>query len=277
MKTIVTHISPDLDAHTACWLIKRFLPGWKDAHIKYVGAGLTLSDAIVDSDEKIIHVDTGMGRFDHHQTDNYTCAAKLVYDFLLKEGHVSQKIEEALKRLVNFVNETDHFKQAYYPEADSDRYDFCLHQIIEGLKNVIKNENEMIEYVFKLLDTQLQILRNKVGAEEEIKKGFVFQSKWGKTLVMETKNSEAINLALKMHFHFVAKKDPVKGNIRIKTLPDKKLDLTPLYKEIVKKDKKATWFLHVSKNMLLNGSAKNSKFIPSRLSASELIAIIKSI
>ena len=39
MKVVVTHSSPDLDAITSVWLIKRFLPGWEDANIQFVPAG----------------------------------------------------------------------------------------------------------------------------------------------------------------------------------------------------------------------------------------------
>jgi hypothetical protein len=116
-----------------------------------------------------------------------------------------------------------------------------------------------------------------VRAEEAIKSSFVFHSRWGKSLAMESKNEEALKLALKSGFKLVLKKDPDRGNARIKTLPDKKLDLSPLYKEIIKHDKKGTWFLHVSKNMLLNSSSKNPNFIPTSLSLKKLIEIIKGL
>jgi len=92
MKLIVTHFSPDLDALTSCWLIKRFLPGWKKAEIKFVAAGSTFNNQPPDLDKNIIHVDTGMGKFDHHQTSNYTCAAKKVFLFLKNEGFIERNI-----------------------------------------------------------------------------------------------------------------------------------------------------------------------------------------
>ena len=39
MKIIVTHASPDMDAITSVWLIRKFLPGWEDAKIQFVPAG----------------------------------------------------------------------------------------------------------------------------------------------------------------------------------------------------------------------------------------------
>lgn len=277
MKTLVTHQSVDLDSVTACWLIKHFLPDWKDAELAFVPAGSTLDGIPPDSKPSIIHVDTGMGTFDHHQTSDFTSASKRVYEYLVGKNHIPSKFQKALEKLINIVNEIDHFGEVYYSEAASDRYDFLLSQIIEGLKAPLHDDKKITEMGLILLDAVFQILKNKVKAEKAIKEGFVFNSKWGKSLAIESKNEEAVKLALKSGFKFVVKKDPVRGNARIKTLPDKKLDLTPLYNQIKKYDKKGTWFLHVSKNMLLNSSSKNPHFIPTSLSLQKLIEIIKGI
>lgn len=277
MNIIVTHQSIDLDAITACWLVKNFLPGWSEATITFVPAGSTLDQKPPDTDSNIIHVDTGLGKFDHHQTNDYTSASKRVYEYLLEKGNITSKLQKPLEKLVTVVNETDHFAEVFYPEPSSDRYDFLLSQIIEGLKSPLKKDEKIMETGLILLDAVFQVFKNKVRGKEAIKNGFVFRSKWGKTLAMESKNEEAVKLALKMGFHLVVKKDPDRGNVRIKTQPDKKLDLTPFYKAILKNDKKGTWFLHVSKNMLLNSSSKNPHFVPTSLSLQKLIEIIKGI
>ncbi|MFN3374909.1 MAG: hypothetical protein ACK44M_15270, partial [Chloroflexus sp.] len=72
--TIVGHLAPDLDCLTAIWLLMRFGPA-KDADLQFVPAGRTWRDQPVDSDPHIIHVDTGGGRFDHHQTNDPTLSA----------------------------------------------------------------------------------------------------------------------------------------------------------------------------------------------------------
>lgn len=277
MNLIVTHQSVDLDSVTSCWLVKRFLPDWKDADLAFVPAGSTLDNLPPDEKPSVIHVDTGLGKFDHHQTNDYTSAAKLVYTFLVQKGHIHQKLQKPLEKLVAIVNESDHFAEVHYPDASSDKYDFLLSQIIEGLKAPIGDDKKITEIGCILLDAVLQILKNKVKGEEAIKTGFIFQSKWGKSLALESKNEEAVKLALKQGFHLVVKKDPDRGNVRIKTLPDKKLDLTPLYEKIIKEDKKGTWFLHISTNMLLNSSSKNPNFVPTSLSLQRLIEIIKKL
>ncbi|MCS6956561.1 MAG: chromate resistance protein [Patescibacteria group bacterium] len=278
MKTIVTHLSPDLDAIASCWLIKRFLPGWKNAQIKFVPAGKTLDNKNPDENPEIIHVDTGMGRFDHHQTSDNICAATLVFDYFKKNHYLKKNQEEALERIVNQINIFDHFGEINFSSPDADHFDFLISSIIDsGLKSVFKKDIELTEYIFVILDSLLVIFFKKTQAEKEIKKGFIFKSKWGKTLVVSSKNEDVLKLALKKGFKLVARKDPERGNIRIKTPPFKKYHLRSLYQKIVKIDKKANWFLHISGNMLLNGSSKNPNFVPSTLTLKQLIDIIKSV
>ncbi len=277
MKTIVTHFSPDLDAITSCWLIKKFLLGWKNAQLKFVPAGKTLDDMSPDSNPEIIHVDTGLGKFDHHQTADFTCASILILNYLENQGCIKDKLKEPLDRLVTFVNEDDHFQEAYYPDPTEDRYDFLLNNLIDGLKVTMSDDLELTEFILKILDAALIIMKNKIAAEKEIRMGLVFNSYLGKSIAMETENDETLKLAQKMNFHLAIRKDPDHGNIRIKTLPDPKYDLTPIYEKVKKSDKVGSWFLHSSKHMLLNGSPKRPDQKPSPLSLKKLIEIIKEI
>ncbi len=278
MKTIVAHLSVDLDAVLGIWLLKRFRPGWKDAQLKFVPAGETLDSRPVDEDPDIIHVDTGLGMFDHHQIkDVNLSAAKLVFDYLVKNKHIKTHDQEPLSRIVDFTVQIDNFKEIFFPEPTSDIYDFSLYQIIEGLKGIIIADEERCELSFKLLDAVLQTFRNKVRAEEEIQQGLIFQSHWGKSLAIETSNEEALRLALLLGFKLVVRKDPERGNIRVKTRPGEGLDLTPLYQKLKEADLQATWFFHISKTMLLNGSSKDTKSVPSSLTLKKVVEIIKKI
>ena len=277
MKTIVSHLSPDLDSIASSWLIIRFLPGWTKAQIKLVPAGSTLNNQPPDQNQDIIHVDTGLGRFDHHQTNENTCASKKVFQYLLEKKYISQKQVKPLERMVEYINLIDHFQEVNFPQASDDIYEFCLHQIIIGLKSIINDDVKLMTNIFIILDGIFQVFKNKISAEEDLKKIYTFKSKWGKSGVIESRNEETLKLALKTGFNLVIRKDPKKGNVRIKTRPDKKLDLTPLYKKIKTIDKKGTWFLHISKNMLLNSSSKNPHLVATPLSLSQLIEITKSI
>ncbi len=277
MKTIVTHLSPDLDAIASVWLIKKYLTGWNNAQIKFVPSGTTLDNQLPDSDKRVIHVDTGFGKFDHHQTNEYLSATKLVYKYLLKSDLIDFRDIKALDKITEYVNSTDHFAEVFYFEPDADRYDFMIRQLIDGLKVINREETKLIEIIFQLLEAALIVFKNKVNAEEEIKNGFVFQSYLGKSLALETKNEEAVKLALKKGFSLVIRRHPNAGFTRIKTLPDKKLSLKPVYEKILKIDKKGSWFFHISGHMLLNGSSGNPKLIPTPLSLNKIIEIIKAV
>ncbi|KKP61485.1 MAG: hypothetical protein UR54_C0001G0025 [Candidatus Roizmanbacteria bacterium GW2011_GWA2_34_18] len=277
MKTIVTHLSPDLDAIASVWLIKKFLTGWKDAKIKLVPTGTTLDNNLPDSNKDIIHVDTGLGKFDHHQINEYTSATKLVYKYLISKDLIQSKEVKPLEKIVEYVNATDHFAEVFYSNPESDLYDFMIRQLIDGLKVINHEEAKLIEIIFQLLDAVLIVFKNKVNGEEEIKNGFVFQSYIGKSLAIETKNEETVKLALKKGFSLVIRRHPEAGFTRIKTLPDKKLSLKPVYEKILKIDKKGSWFFHISGHMLLNGSSGNPKLIPTSLSLNKIIEIVKSV
>ncbi len=277
MKTVVTHFSPDLDAIASVWLIKRLLPGWNEAQMKFVAAGSTYEKMLPDADPNIIHVDTGFGKFDHHQSNEDTSATKLVFEYLSSKNYVPAKHIPALTRLVEVVNVIDHFGEFYFPEPAADRYQFMLYEIIEGMKASLPDDILLCERSFPLFDAVYQLLKNKVHAEGEIKKGFVFQSKLGKTIVMESKNEETMKLSLMLGYEVVIRRDPDRGFVRIKTQPKKKFDLTVLSEKLKVADSKATWFLHASKHMLLNGSSKNPDSVPSTLTLQKLIEIVKAI
>ena len=277
MKTIVTHLSPDLDALASVWLIKKYLTGWNDAQIKFVPSGTTLDDQLPDIDQNIIHVDTGLGKFDHHQTNEYLSATKLVYKYLIGKDLIPSKEIKPIERIVEYVNATDHFAEVFYTNPDSDLYDFMIRQLIDGLKVINREEAKLVEIIFQLLEAVLIVFKNKVKAEEEIANGFVFKSYLGKSLAIETNNEETIKLALKKGFFLVIRRHPEVGFTRIKTLPDQKLSLRPIYEKILKIDKKGSWFFHISGHMLLNGSSGNPKLIPTSLSLNKIIEVIKSI
>ena len=95
MKIIVTHTSPDWDAIGSVWLIKTYLAGWQEAAVEFVPAGTRRkgSEKLSDDsnpiervgEDEIIHVDTGLGPLDHHQTpDQKVCGATRTWDYVQK-------------------------------------------------------------------------------------------------------------------------------------------------------------------------------------------------
>ncbi len=301
MKIIVTHASSDLDAITSVWLIKKFLPGWQDAHLKFVSAGdrITPLDKNLNTPiekigkDEVIHVDTGLGPFDHHQVNNSEiCASSLVWDYLKKEieeknpkakGENKWKYKkEALERITKVITKIDNFKEVYWPDPLADYFELSLLSIVDGLKfERAGDELYSINFISKCLDAILHNFENRIWAENELeKKGKEFQTKYGKALGIETINDSVIKLAQKKGFVIVVRKDPRKGYVRIKALPKKEsldIDLTLAFEKLSKIDPNATWFLHISKKMLLNGTPKNPKMKPTKLSLDDIIETLKTL
>lgn len=300
MKYIVTHTSPDMDAITSVWLIKKFLGGWDEAEIKFVPAGERIGplpkgqsfDYAIEQQGKdeYIQADTGMGPLDHHQTSSQDiCAASLTFDFVKKNlvdntPSINKEKLEALERIIKFVVEEDHFRTIFRPNAMADYHDFSVVNILDGLKLQKPNQDEYyVEFISKCLDALLHDFENKIWAEREIdKNGIVFSTKWGKGLGIESINDSVVKLAQTMGYVVVIRRDPRKGYVRIKARPDEDKDkkganLTLACEKLSKMDPHATWFLHVSKKMLLNGSPKNPKMKPTKLSLNDIIEVLKTI
>ena len=77
--------------------------------------------------------------------------------------------------------------------------------------------------------------------------------------------------------------------MRIKARPDEEvispksqvtsqnIDLTLAYEKLKAIDPQATWFLHSSKKMLLNGTPKNPSMVPTKLSLAQIIEVLMTI
>ncbi len=274
MKTIVVHIGPDLDAITSAWIVKTFWPGWEEAMLAFVPAGTTLNKMDPDSDPEILHTDTGFGKFDHHQSDADTCASMLVYE----EAKRMHGPDPALERMIAVVNEIDHFREVFFPNPAADFWDFGMVAQIDGWRLLFSdNPVKIMELGFQSLDGIYKVMLNKIWAEKELENAAVFETKWGKGAAFETVNDEVIHQAQKRGFALVIRKDPKKGYLRIKTLPKEEIDLTKLYERLKKDEPYATWFLHASRHMILNGSAKNPDMKPSKRNLSEIVDVIKEV
>jgi hypothetical protein len=275
---IITHFNPDIDAICAVWLLKKFGPTrYARADVSFVPAGETYKDKPVDSDPEVVHVDTGLGKFDHHQTgDDSICASSLVLDHVA--GNLSGFDHEVLKRLVAVVCEVDHFKECLWPQADADRWEFMVMDLLNGLK--IDNELDdrgLVDFGGVCLTGIFQSIRNKIKAEKDLKEGIVAKTVWGKTLFLESGNPSTLHLAQKKGYNLVIRKDPNKGLVKIGLRPDSKKSLEQIYRSLRRADKKADWFLHSSKRLLLNGSTKNPDMKPTSLNLTEIIDLIKTL
>lgn len=274
-KIIVTHMNPDLDAICSVWLLRRFDSDFKDARVVFVPAGETYRNSKVDSDPDIVHVDTGLGKFDHHQFKDDTCAAELVFKYL-KSKKKKLGDEKALVQLIKVVNEIDHFKDCLWPNPAADYYNLILPEILDGLKISGKLDDQgLIDFGAQCLEGVYGKLKVKIKAKTDLQSGYEFNTSWGKAVGCLTQNNEVLKLGQKMGYVLVVQKDPQTEHVRIKARPDSKVDLSLVKRKLVELDPKATWFLHISKKMLLNGSTRNPKMRPSKLSLKKIIEVLK--
>ncbi len=274
MKTIVTHGNPDLDAVMSIWVVKRFWSGWKKAKFSFIPAGETYKGLPVDSNPEVLHVDTGLGKCDHHQTRDFTCAAMLCW----QKCQISGREKEAVERILEIVCDVDHGRDISWPEAMSDRYLFFLEEILGGLNSIRQDDKEVVEFGLTALDSVLKVTKDKMFAEEILEGPEVikFKTKWGKGVGVVTSNEAILVVGEKMGYSLVVKKDKKRGDVRIYSRWDRGVDLTNVYHQLKALDPKATWFLHSSRCLLLNGSSRNPKMKPTELSLERIIEILKN-
>lgn len=303
MKIIVTHSSPDWDAISSVWVLKRFLPGWENASVQFVPAGGRVAPFRGEEpiekigNDEVIHVDTGMGPLDHHQTsDKSVCGASRSWEYAFTnnpEFATSEKMKdrkEAVDRIIKVIVAIDHFQEVFWPDAAADHQEFSLLGLLDGLKIQKPNDDQFyVLFGMECLDALVHQFENRIWAEREIKQGKEFETRFGKGIAFETLNDTVIKLSQKMGYVIVVRKDPRKGYVRIKVRPEKvqqsgqvgmtkdKIDLTLAYEQLSKMDPQATWFLHVSKKMLLNGTPKNPTMVPTTLSLDQIINVVKTI
>jgi hypothetical protein len=283
-KLIVTHHSPDLDAIGAAWLLKTFdEQTYAQAEFDFVNPGDRLSQEKLEqlklSQAEVTHVDTGLGKFDHHQPEKAQanlCASSLVYQHLCQVYPILKE-DQALKELVSFINEIDHFQEIHWPEPSHLRYTLMLHELIRGKELVTAgNDLEQMRFSCECLDCAYLIIKQTIQANQIIEeKGIQFSITAGACVGFETSNEETIKQAQKQGYTLVIRKDPQKGHVRIKLRPDAHFTLQKLHQLIIAKDQEGSWFYHSGGKMLLNGSLKHRNQVPSPLSLKEVIELIK--
>lgn len=285
-KLIVTHHAPDLDAIGAAWLLKTFdSQHYADAKFAFVNPGEKISTPEIArleiSPKNVAHVDTGLGKFDHHQPargHEHSSATSLVYEYLC-QIHPELEQDHALDILVDFITEIDHFEEIYWSEADHYRYNFMLHQLIRGLEfTKLHDDDSQLHFGFTCLDAAYASLKQQVKAKDILEsKAEYFETKVGKCMAVETRNDDTIKLAQKQGCVIAIRKDPKGGHIRIKARPDSDLDLKDVAEEINKIDQVGTWYYHPSGKMLINGSRKHRDQKPSPLSLQKVIGLIQKV
>lgn len=281
---IITHHAPDLDAIGATWILKRFEPRkYADAKISFVNPGEKISiDAAHELGfelHDVTHVDTGLGRFDHHQPERGSqrlSAALLVYEYVCSRSKDLEH-DQALQFLAEFITEIDNFEEIHWPDASNYKYSLMIHELIRGIEFTDPHDDDsQMQFGLKCLDSAYASLTQQVKAKEIIEeKGEEFKIGSLDCLALDTRNDDTLKVAQKQGYCLVIRKDTKLGHVRIKVRPDCDLILKPLYDAIKERDSVGTWFYHASGKMLINGSRKHTSQIPSPLTLEEVVKLAK--
>ncbi len=283
-KTLVTHHAPDLDAITGVWLFKRFdSEHFADAHVMFVNPGAVLDSFTIEQNNlnpaEVVHVDTGLGEFDHHQTqrgNQMVCATTLIFDYLVK--HYKDLVDDqALIHLVSYVNDIDHFQEINWPETSEFRFNFMIQELIHGMElTTPRTDESQLYFGMQCLDSAYAALNQYFKALTIIEQnGQPFTLAGQKALALQTSNDEVLKLAQKQGYALVVRKDPNLGNIRIKARPDSDIVLDQAAQTIKAVDQVGHWYYHPSGKMLLNGSDKHQNQAASPLTLDQVIEILQ--
>ncbi|NJP07706.1 MAG: hypothetical protein HC837_19855, partial [Chloroflexaceae bacterium] len=157
------------------WIFVRF-GGACDAELLFVPAGQTVDDQPADSDEQIVHVDTGYGQFDHHQYDDTTLsAAELVRRAIAPNDKV-------LQRLVDHVTRLDHADYpGQYPVF------FNINDLIAGYNMLFPNRpHHVARAMLSNFDAWYEHEARELRLEQAFASRLEFSTQWGLGIAMQS-------------------------------------------------------------------------------------------
>jgi hypothetical protein len=212
-----------------------------------------------------VHVDTGGGRFDHHQYDDQTLSAAELVRRSVAPG------DEALQRLVERVTSIDH---ARTPASSSPIF-FNINDLISGYNSLFPTRPQhVVEAMLPNLDAWYEHEARQLRLERAFANRIEFETPWGLGIAVESDDGGSSKLAYREGAVLYAYRD---GNgwmgIAAKSRSD--VDLKPVYSDLRLVDGDADWYLHPGRRLLLCGTPKAPPRQPSRLSLNELVSVIR--
>jgi hypothetical protein len=261
---IVGHLAPDLDCLAAIWILVRFGKA-KEAALEFVPAGRTLNDLPADANPQIVHVDTGGGRFDHHQTDDLSLsAAELVRRELAPN-------DEALRRLVDQVTRIDH-AESY---AGRQPIFFNINDLIGGYNALYPNRpHHVAQAMLPNLEAWYEHEARQVRLERAFVRRVEFDTRWGLGIAMQSDDGGSSRLAYSHGAVLYAYRDR-RGYMGVAAQQRSSVDLELVYRDLQRVDAEADWYLHPSHRLLLCGTPKAPPRQASALSLAELVDVLK--
>lgn len=238
--------------------------GAADADLQFVPAGRTYNDQPPDSDPQIIHVDTGGGRFDHHQrADTSLSASELVRRAVAPH-------DLALARMVNHVTRLDN---ANYRGRDI--IFFNINDLIAGYNDLFPNRpHHVAQAMLTNFDAWYEHEQRQLRLECAFAYRLEFPTRWGLGIAMESDDGASSRLAYSEGAILYVYRDG-RGYMGIAARSGSQVDLRTVYSDLKRIDPVADWYLHPNRRMLLCGTSKAPPRRLSELSLEELVDVIR--
>ncbi|MFN5059334.1 MAG: hypothetical protein ACK5GU_05365 [Chloroflexota bacterium] len=262
--TIVAHLAPDLDCIAAIWIFKRF-GGAQDVKLRFVPAGATLDNLPADSDPSVVHVDTGHGRFDHHQRHVTTLSAAE----LVRRTVASHDV--ALERMVRQVTIIDN-------GLPSDRSGCDLGMLADSFNILYEDDPErVVALMLPALDAWYAHEVRQAHMAQAFTERIEFHTPWGRGIAVESPYGGSSTMAYRAGAVLSIYRHSGHGWMGVAAQARSQVDLRSLAAKLAVIDANADWYLHPSHRLLLCGTAKAPAKRISRLSLRELIEVIESL
>ncbi|MFA6603394.1 MAG: chromate resistance protein ChrB domain-containing protein [Patescibacteria group bacterium] len=248
MKTIVTHVRPHLDEVAAIWLLKRFLPEeYRDAKIEYVAANERDSSDGAAADR--ISVGVGSGEFDEHKGDVGECAASLILKHLRQSGVKSDALEtRGLDKLIDWVKLDDTGQLHKIPH-----HSFSLHAILAFHRQLTGSDEALMSLGLTVCDALFAAQKNEAVLEDDWKTHIEFESIYGPAAAVSTSARDIEAFAFQRGFDLIVYVNKERNYHNIRAFAGSRIDLTPVYQQIMQVEPEANWYLHHSKKMIICG------------------------
>ena len=261
---IVAHLAPDLDCIAAIWIFKRF-GGATDVQLQFVPSGTTLNNQPVDSDPHVVHVDTGNGRYDHHQRHVRTLSAAE----LVRRNVASYDV--ALERIIRQVTSIDN-------ATATDRQGCDLGMLADSFNLLYEDDpSRVVELMLPNLDAWYAHEQRQLLLNESFANRIEFHSPWGRGVAMQSLYGGSSVMAYRGGAVLYVYREELHGWMGVAAQARSNADLTSLADQLAVIDADAQWYLHPSKRLLLCGTAKAPVTRTSRLSLREMVTVIEEL
>jgi hypothetical protein len=248
------------------WIAHRWGP-YAGAPLAFCPAGQTLNGMPPDADPEILHVDTGLGRLDHHQPDvasRTICAAKLC-------AQAFNPGDAALRRMTEYVTLVDN---AIEPPGDRVA-PFGVTQLISGLNAAHPDDSEaVVRTLFPLFEAWHRAADEVVRAEQALARAEWFDTSWGPGAAVDDEDAPAQALAYAAGAVVYVYRS-VSGRRGYSAAAESSVDLSNVADAVLAADGVGSWYLHPSKKLLLNGSKKVREWTVSPLTLDQLVGFVR--